>query len=73
MKTIESKIVAFAKNTLKWRIFQRVKIYPRYYFSRNIFSEATLLSVENFTAKFISSNLPIHLYVSSQRQEEECQ
>lgn len=31
MKTIESKIVAFAKNTLKWRIFQRVKIYPRYY------------------------------------------
>lgn len=64
MKTIESKIVAFAKNTLKWRIFQRVKIYPRYYFSRNIFSEATLLS-ENFTAKFILSNLPIHLYVSS--------
>lgn len=72
MKTIESKIVAFAKNTLKWRIFQRVKISPRYYFSRNIFSEATLLS-ENFTAKFILSNLPIHLYVSSQRQEEECQ
>lgn len=72
MKTIESKIVAFAKNTLKWRIFQRVKIYPRYYFSRNIFSEATLRS-ENFTAKFILSNLPIHLYVSSQRQEEECQ
>lgn len=72
MKTIESKIVAFAKNTLKWRIFQRVKINPRYYFSRNIFSEATLLS-ENFTAKFILSNLPIHLYVSSQRQEEECQ
>lgn len=70
MKTIESKIVAFAKNTLKWRIFQ--KIYPRYYFSRNIFSEAILLS-ENFTAKFILSNLPIHLYVSSQRQEEECQ
>lgn len=72
MKTIESKIVAFAKNTLKWKIFQRVKIYPRYYFSRNIFSEPTLLS-ENFTAKFILSNLPIHLYVSSQRQEEECQ
>lgn len=28
MKTIENKIVAFAKNTLKWRIFAKGKNLP---------------------------------------------